>query len=310
MRQNAVATLASLINIDFRPLNRFLFRSKIGHQDRLTGDPMNHDKLIVPPGKRIRLKSYDPKYTGKFKNRDEAQAKLASDIGRLAKYQDVLYAQDTYAVLVIFQALDAAGKDSVIKHVMSGINPQGCQVFSFKSPTSEDLEHDYLWRCHKAMPERGRIGIFNRSYYEDVLVVRVHPEFLDSQRIPAKNHGKNIWRDRFEQINSFERAAVQNGTVILKFYLNVSKEQQRQGFLARINVPENNWKFSVHDIEERHHWDDYMKAYEDMFSNTSTEWAPWHIIPADNKWFTSVAVADIITKKLKSLNLKYPNVSD
>ena len=271
---------------------------------------MNHDSFIVRPGKKIRLKDHNPKFTGKFKDKEEAQVKLERDIETMAKYQDVLYAQDTLSLLIIFQAMDAAGKDGAIAHVMSGINPQGCQVYSFKSPTSEDLDHGYLWRCHKVMPERGRIGIFNRSYYEEVLVVRVHPEFLDSQRLPRHISRKKIWKDRFQDINDFERYAVRNGTHILKFFLNVSKDEQRRRFLDRINTPEKNWKFSIHDIEERHHWDEYMKVYEDMFNHTSTKWAPWYIIPADNKWFTRVAVANVITEKLKSLKLAYPTVTD
>jgi PPK2 family polyphosphate:nucleotide phosphotransferase len=272
---------------------------------------MNHEHLIVPPGKKITLKDFDPDFTGKFKTKDEAQEKLQADIERLAALQDVLYAQDTYALLLIFQAMDAAGKDGIIKHVMSGVNPQGCQVFSFKAPSSEELDHDYLWRSMKALPERGRIGIFNRSYYEEVLVVRVHPEILNGQRIPKEEKdAKNIWQKRFEDINNFERYLSRNGIVILKFFLNVSKKEQKKRFLERIDTPEKNWKFSAADVKERGHWNEYMNAYEDAFNHTSTEWAPWYIIPADHKWFTRAAVADIIVAKLQSLDLKYPTVGE
>jgi PPK2 family polyphosphate:nucleotide phosphotransferase len=272
---------------------------------------MNHEHFLVPPGKKIRLKDYDTGYTGKFKDKSEAAETLKADIKRLAKLQDVLYAQNTYSLLVIFQAMDAAGKDGTIRHVMSGVNPQGTQVYSFKAPSPEELDHDYLWRSFKALPERGRIGIFNRSYYEEVLVVRVHPEILGFQQLPAETKDKKkIWRQRFEEINNFEHYLVRNGVHVLKFFLNVSKEEQKQRFLARINTPEKNWKFSVNDAKERAFWDDYMDAFEDAFNHTSTEWAPWHIIPADHKWFTRAAVADIIISKLKSLDLSYPQLSE
>ena len=270
---------------------------------------MKHDDFIVPPGKKVRLKDFDPGHTGKYHHKDEAEEKLGTDIGRLAEYQDVLYAQNTHALLIIIQALDAAGKDSTIKHVMSGVNPQGTQVFSFKVPSAEELDHDYLWRYHKAVPERGRIGIFNRSYYEETLVVRVHPEFLSAEHLPPETMKKGIWKQRFEQINEFERNLVQNGVEILKFFLNVSPEEQRKRFLARLNTPEKNWKFSLTDVKERAHWNEYQKAFEAVFNHTSTKWAPWYVIPADHKWFTHVAVADIIVSKLKSLDLKYPTVS-
>ncbi len=267
---------------------------------------MNQDRLIVPPGKTIRLKDYDPAYTGKFSSKEDAAEKLGSDIAKLAALQDVLYAQNTRALLLIFQAMDAAGKDGVIKHVMSGVNPQGCQVVSFKTPSAEELEHDYLWRSMKQAPEKGHIGIFNRSYYEEVLVVRVHPEILRSEKIPRELVGKNIWKERFDQINAFEKYLSRNGTVILKFFLNLSNGEQKKRFLARIDTPEKNWKFSTADVRERSYWKDYMKAFEDVFNNTSTPWAPWHIIPADRKWFTRTAVADDIVRTLESLNLKYP----
>lgn len=271
---------------------------------------MKYDRLIVPPNTKIKLKDYDPAYTDGLTDKAAAQAELQAGVQKLAKYQDTLYAQDSYAVLILFQAMDAAGKDSTIKHVMSGINPQGCQVFSFKSPSSEELDHDYLWRSSRALPERGRIGIFNRSYYEETLVVRVHPELLAKQKLPEVTNGKDIWEKRFKQINHFEKYLVDNGIIVMKFFLNVSKKEQKKRFLDRINQPEKNWKFSVSDAKERQHWDEYMEAYEHVFSNTSTDYAPWHIIPADHKWFTRLAVSDIIVSKLKSLNLSYPTLSE
>ena len=263
--------------------------------------------LVVPPGKKIRLKNYDPGYTGKFKSKKAARKTLKQDIKRLAEYQDVLYAQNIYGVLLIFQALDAAGKDGAIKHVMSGVNPQGCQVFSFKAPSAEELDHDFLWRYASDLPERGRIGIFNRSYYEEVLVVRVHPDILAKQQLPPQvKKDKNIWKDRFEQINNFEKYLTQNGIIILKFFLNVSKKEQKRRFLERISLPEKNWKFSATDAQERSYWNAYRKAYEDTFNHTSTKCAPWYIIPADHKWFTRVAIADIIISRIKTLKLSYP----
>jgi PPK2 family polyphosphate:nucleotide phosphotransferase len=270
---------------------------------------MKHNQFLVKSGKRVRLADFDPAYTAQFSRREEAAEKLEKDVGRLRKYQDILYAQNTHALLVIFQAMDAAGKDSVIKHVMSGVNPQGTQVFSFKAPSTEELDHDYLWRHTKALPERGRIGIFNRSYYEEVLVVRVHPEILNSERLPPECL-KGIWKKRFEQINNFERYLVENGIHVLKFYLNVSKAEQKRRFLARIERPEKNWKFSLADVKDRAHWNDYMKAYEEALRATSTKWAPWYVVPADNKWFTHLAVAGLIIAKLKSLKLAYPKVSE
>jgi PPK2 family polyphosphate:nucleotide phosphotransferase len=271
---------------------------------------MNYDMFTVKPGKTIRLKDYDPDYTGDVENKAVAETLLREGIQQMEKYQEILYAQNTYALLIIFQAMDAAGKDSTIKHVMSGLNPQGCQVFSFKAPSDEDLDHDYLWRSFKALPERGRIGIHNRSYYEEVLAVRVHPEFLAKQQLPPSTTGKDIWKRRFEEINNFEKYLVHNGIIVLKFFLNVSKAEQKKRFLDRINLPEKNWKFSVSDATERAFWDDYMRAFEDMFNHTSTEWAPWYIIPADHKWFTRLAVGSIVTRTLKNLDLKYPTVSE
>ena len=260
----------------------------------------------------FRLKDIDPDDTLDFSSEDKPQAKeaLAMGVEVLAEMQDMLYAQDRWAVLLIFQAMDAAGKDGAIKHVMSGINPQGCQVFSFKAPTSEDLDHDYLWRCIKCLPERGRIGIFNRSYYEETLVVRVHQEFLEHQKLPPDLITKDIWKERFQDIRSFERYLTRNGIVIRKFFLHVSNKEQKKRFLERIEEPEKNWKFSVNDAKERQHWKGYMEAYEDMIQNTATKAAPWYVVPADNKWFTRVVVAAAVIDALDDLNLHYPKVDD
>lgn len=260
----------------------------------------------VPTKKKIRLRDYDPDDTGGFRNKEEAARKLEGGIEKLADLQEVLYAQNMYGLLIIIQAMDAAGKDGVVKHVMSGVNPQGCQVYSFKSPSAEELDHDYLWRCMQRVPERGRIGIFNRSYYEEVLIVKVHPEYLERQHLPRQSITRDLWKNRYEEINNAERYLVRNGIHVLKFFLNVSRKEQKKRFLERLEQPEKNWKFSLDDLKTRADWDKYMTAYEDMLNHTSTEWAPWHIIPADRKWFTRVAVADIIVKKLKSLDLKYP----
>jgi PPK2 family polyphosphate:nucleotide phosphotransferase len=268
------------------------------------------DKLIVPPGKKVSLaKDFDPGWTLESLRKKEAAERLNEGVRLLAEFQDKLYAQDTYAILIIFQALDAAGKDGTIKHVMSGINPQGCQVFSFKAPSSEELDHDYLWRCMKRLPERGRIGIFNRSYYEEVLVARVHPAILDRQKLPPRWKDKNIWKRRFAEINHFEEYLTHNGVEVVKFFLNVSKEEQKKRFLERIERPDKNWKFSDSDARERAHWEAYIEAYEDCLRNTSTELAPWYVIPADNKWFTRLAVAYVIYRKLRSLKLAYPEVT-
>ncbi|MEL6381901.1 MAG: polyphosphate kinase 2 family protein [Cyanobacteria bacterium J06626_18] len=266
------------------------------------------EKMVASPGSQIKLKSYNAGYTGELK-KSEAKEFLKWSIEELAKFQDKLYAQNTHALLLIFQAMDAAGKDSTIKHVMSGINPQGCQVFGFKQPSAEELDHDYLWRSFKALPERGRIGIFNRSYYEEVLIVRVHPELLSRQQLPSSTQGEHLWTQRFEEINNFEKYLVNNGVHVLKFFLHLSKEEQRERFLERINRPEKNWKFSISDAQERTHWHEYMRAYEDAITHTNTDWAPWHIIPADHKWFTRLAVAHFINQKMRSLNLTYPEVS-
>ena len=269
------------------------------------------DVLRVTPGKKIDLvKDYDPGFTGDRVSKKEAAVLMAQGIQQLAAFQDKLYAQDTYGMLIILQALDAAGKDGTIKHVMSGLNPQGTQVYSFKAPSGEELDHDYLWRNFQALPRRGNIGIFNRSYYEEVLVVRVHPQILASQHLPPELKSGKIWQRRFEEINNFEKYLVNNGIVVLKFFLNVSKDEQRKRFLERVDLPEKNWKFSGPDLKERQYWDEYMAAYEDLFRHTSTEWAPWHIVPADNKWFTRLAVAAVIYQALDKLNLAYPVVSD
>lgn len=269
------------------------------------------DSIIVSPGKKISLaKDYDPCFKLDYVNKEEAAERLQLGIEQMAEMQDKLYAQNTFALLIVLQAMDAAGKDGTIRHVMSGFNPQGCQVFSFKVPSAEELDHDYLWRYFKALPERGRIGIFNRSYYEELLVVRVHQELLERQQLPREAKDKGIWKQRFEEINNFEKYLVNNGIILLKFFLNVSKEEQKRRFLERIDRPEKNWKFSANDVKERAFWDDYMVAYEDVFNHTSTEWAPWHIIPADRKWFTRLSVGAIIYFALESLNLQYPTLSE
>jgi len=266
----------------------------------------------ISKGKEFRLKNVDPGDTLSFKSEDKpkAQEALKSGIELLADLQDKLYAQDRYSILLIFQAMDAAGKDGAIKHVMSGINPQGCQVFSFKAPTSEDLDHDYLWRCMKRLPERGRIGIFNRSYYEETLVVRVHKEILAKQKLPEKLITKHIWNERFEDIRNFEKYLTRNGVIVRKFFLHVSKEEQKKRFLERIDNLNKNWKFSSADAKEREYWKDYMKAYEDMIRNTATKDSPWYVVPADNKWFSRLVVAAAVIDSLASLNLEYPKVSE
>jgi PPK2 family polyphosphate:nucleotide phosphotransferase len=264
----------------------------------------------VPPGKKINLKKdIDPSFTAPGWSKETANTKLEEGIKNLAEWQDKLYADDSYAVLVVLQALDAAGKDGTIKHVMSGVNPQGVNVTSFKTPSSEELSHDYLWRNIKALPERGHIGIFNRSYYEEVLVTRVHPELLDKQNLPPHINKKGIWKQRYEEINNFEKYLVNNGIIVLKFFLYVSKDEQKRRFLERLDLSEKNWKFSAADVRERQHWDEYIDAYEDLFNHTSTKWAPWYIIPADHKWLTHLAVGGIIINTLADLKISYPSVS-
>jgi PPK2 family polyphosphate:nucleotide phosphotransferase len=269
-------------------------------------------KLIKPyrveDGTKFRLKDFDPGDTGKIHSKEQAEQLLTAGIAAMAELQSKLYAQDNWGVLLIFQAMDAAGKDGAIKHVMSGVNPQGVQVYSFKTPSPEELNHDYLWRNMQRVPERGRIGIFNRSYYEEVLVVRVHPEVLKNERIPPSLLTKDIWRERFEDIHSFERYLWRNGIVVRKFFLNLSKKEQKRRFLERLDHPEKNWKFSSADVRERGCWKDYMKAYEDMIVHTACDHAPWYVIPADNKWFTRLAVAAAIVETLEDLKLAYPEV--
>jgi PPK2 family polyphosphate:nucleotide phosphotransferase len=262
----------------------------------------------VEHGKKFRLKDYDPADTAKLHSQERAGELLAKGIARMAELQDKLYAQNRWGLLLIFQAMDAAGKDGVIKHVMSGVNPQGCQVYSFKTPSTEELNHDYLWRNVKCLPERGRIGIFNRSYYEEVLVVRVHPELLANEKMPPALVTKSIWEDRFQDICGWERYLSHNGFVIRKFFLNVSKKEQKKRFLDRLQQPEKNWKFSAADLHERERWDDYMNAYEDLIAKTATPHAPWFVIPADNKWFTRLAVAAAIVDTLEDLDLSYPKL--
>jgi len=273
---------------------------------------MKTDKLAkayrVDTGRHFRLKDFNPADTAHIHSKEYAQRALQEGIVRMAEMQDKLYAQNRWAVLLIFQAMDAAGKDGVIKHVMSGVNPQACQVYSFKQPSAMELQHDFLWRTTRHLPERGRIGIFNRSYYEEVLIVRVHPEILFGENIPQSLLGKNRWDERYEDIRSFERHMERNGTVIRKFFLHLSKKEQKKRFLARLEEPEKNWKFSASDIQERKYWDSYQSAYEDMIRNTATDYAPWYVVPADNKWFTRLVVSAVVVETLESLHLAYPTV--
>ncbi len=272
------------------------------------------ENLLVKPGSKVNLSDYDTRYTGGFNDKEDASEMLAKDITRLAELQDMLYAMNKYSLLVVFQAMDAAGKDGTIKHVMTGVNPQGCNVTSFKQPSVDELEHDFLWRITKAMPKRGMIAIFNRSHYEEVLVTRVHPEYIVSQNIPGaetvKKIDKKFWQKRYEIINNFEKQAYENGTIILKFFLHLSKDEQKERFLARIDEPEKNWKFSTSDVKERQLWDKYMEAFEQAIENTSTEYAPWYIIPADRKWFMRAAVGDIIVGTLEKMDLAYPTINE
>jgi PPK2 family polyphosphate:nucleotide phosphotransferase len=280
---------------------------------------MKHDKLIkqaarlaepfcVTKGEKFRLKDWDPADTTGVKNKQHAQSILDAREGVLNHLQEKLYAQDRWAVLVVLQGLDAAGKDGVIKHVMSGVNPQGCSVFSFKSPSTEELDHDYLWRAHKCLPERGRIGIFNRSYYEEVLIVRVHLTLLRAEKLPDEMITKHIWDQRCEDINAFEQYLTRNGVVIRKFFLHISKEEQKRRFLERLEDPKKNWKFSMADVNERAFWKDYQEACEEMIQNTAMKHAPWFVVPADNKWFTRLIVASAIIEALDELHLSFPDV--
>ncbi|MEZ5429494.1 MAG: polyphosphate kinase 2 family protein [Pyrinomonadaceae bacterium] len=272
---------------------------------------MNIEHFCVPEGKRLNLADHPTDFTADYIIKEEAIKDLKRNIKRLRELQSVLYADDKYALLIIFQAMDAAGKDGAIKHVMSGLNPQGTQVFSFKAPSAEERDHDYLWRAAKSLPERGRIGIFNRSYYEEVLVVRVHPEILQDRNLPDHiKQDPSIWQQRFDQIRKFEKHLTENGTQVLKFFLNVSKDEQKRRFLSRIYTPEKNWKFSAADVRERGFWDDYQRVYSEAIEATSTNDSPWYILPADHKWFTRLAVSEVIAQKLASLDLSYPEVTE
>jgi PPK2 family polyphosphate:nucleotide phosphotransferase len=264
----------------------------------------------ITDGRKFRLKDIDPGDTQGLKSKEKARAVLEEGVRRLRELQEKLYAQDRWAVLLIFQAMDAAGKDSTIEHVMSGVNPQGCQVYSFKAPSPEELDHDFMWRTTRCLPERGRIGIFNRSYFEEVLVARVHPEILKNQRLAPSLVTSNIWKERFEDINAFERYLSRNGVVIRKFFLHVSKREQKKRFLARLEEPEKHWKFALADVHERAHWDDYQRAYEDMIRNTCSAHAPWYVVPADHKWFTRLVVADAVIDALEELQLHFPEVDE
>jgi PPK2 family polyphosphate:nucleotide phosphotransferase len=266
-------------------------------------------KYRIESGKGFRLKDFDPAATGKIASEDEAKDLLAEGILSMSDLQEKLYAQDRWGLLLMFQAMDAAGKDGAIKHVMSGINPQGCEVTSFKTPSSEELNHDYLWRSMCKIPERGRIGIFNRSYYEEVLVVRVHPDVLKAERIPPALVTKHIWDERFDDIRRYERYLTRNGIVICKFFLHLSKKEQKKRFLDRLDHPDKNWKFSAADVKERGYWDAYQSAYEDLIKQTATPYAPWYVVPADNKWFTRVVVAGAIVDALEGLRLSYPKLT-
>ena len=262
----------------------------------------------IENGKHFQLKDYDPADTAHWHSKDHADEALQQDIGKMAELQDKLYAQNQWSLLLIFQAMDAAGKDGAVKHVMSGVNPEGCQVYSFKAPSETELQHDFLWRTTRDLPERGHIGIFNRSYYEEVLVVRVHPEVLKGQKLPPSLVTKNIWEERFEDIRNFEQHMARNGTVIRKFFLHLSKKEQKARFLARLDQPEKNWKFSAADVRERQCWDDYQKAYEEMIQNTASKHAPWYVVPADNKWFTRLVISAAVVEALEDLDLCYPEV--
>jgi PPK2 family polyphosphate:nucleotide phosphotransferase len=262
----------------------------------------------VERGKHFKLKDFDPADTGGIRSKERAAAALQKSLEQLADLQGKLYAQDQWAVLLIFQGMDASGKDGVIKHVMAGVNPMGCQAYSFKAPSSEEQQHDYLWRTMQRIPERRRIGIFNRSYYEEVLIVRVHPDLLNNEKVPPSQITKKIWEERFEDICAFERYLIRNGIVVRKFFLNLSKKEQAKRFLARLDEPEKNWKFSAADVHEREYWNDYMDAYEDMVRNTATPAAPWYVVPADNKWFSRLVVASAMIDTLERLSLRYPKV--
>jgi PPK2 family polyphosphate:nucleotide phosphotransferase len=271
---------------------------------------IDHADLLAKPGRDIHLSDFDPAFTSGFKDKHDAEQKLDGDIEHLSALQDIFYADQRYALLIVFQGMDAAGKDGAIRHVMSGVSPQGVDVHAFKQPSERELSHDYLWRCAKVLPERGRIAIFNRSYYEELTVVRVHQSVLERERLPPEPSGSQLWKDRYDDIVAFERHLVRNGTLILKFFLHLSNDEQRKRLLERIDTPEKNWKISPADIHERAFWENYRHAYEDLLTHTSTEHAPWYVIPADRKWFTRAAVADVVVARLRALGLAYPTVTD
>mgnify|MGYP000698095134 FL=1 len=271
---------------------------------------IDHTDLLATQDNHVDLSTFDPAFTANFKNKHEAHDKLREDLKQLSELQDIFFADRRYALLVIFQGMDTAGKDGAIRHVMSGISPQGVDVHAFKQPSAQELSHDYLWRCVKELPERGRIGIFNRSYYEELAIVRVHEYLLEKERLPAEPSGAELWKDRYEDIVSFERHLVRNGTLVLKFFLHLSKDEQRKRLLARIDVPEKNWKMSAADLHERTFWDSYQRVYDQLLTHTSTDAAPWYIIPADHKWFARTAIADVIVARLKALKQGYPSVSE
>jgi PPK2 family polyphosphate:nucleotide phosphotransferase len=271
---------------------------------------MNHEDLRIRPGQTVRLAAIDPGFTCEFKGRPDARNKLGRDIQRLAELQEVFAAARSKALLIVLQGMDASGKDGAIKHVMAGINPQGVAVFSFKVPSEDELGHDYLWRYEKALPARGRIAIFNRSYYEEVAVIRVHQDLLRSEGMLAHSCDRRVWKERFEDINAFERHLVRNGTEIVKFFLHISKKEQRRRLLERLDDPEKNWKFSSNDVKERRYWERYLRAYERMLNNTSAELAPWYVIPSDHKWFMRAAIADVLVAKLEGLHLRYPSLDE
>ena len=283
-------------------------RIEVGETGRV--DFKLRDILVIPDQQISLKKDFDPDFTGGYEDKAGALEQVAANVQRLSELQEKLYAQDIYGILIIFQAIDAAGKDGAIRHVMSGVNPQGCHVTSFKAPSSEDLDHDYLWRAAKVLPARGMIGIFNRSYYEEVLAVKVHPEFLARQNLPGKPGGKAFWARRYKEINRFEKYLTSNGIIPIKFFLNLSRKEQKKRFLARIDEPKKNWKFSVADFKERALWDNYQQAFEDMLNHTSTAHAPWFVIPSDNKWFARLAISEAICTVLERLKLKFPEVPE
>jgi PPK2 family polyphosphate:nucleotide phosphotransferase len=270
---------------------------------------MSNDRFLVKPGAKLRLKDHDPAWSGGKLAKQDADKLMQKNLKCLTEVQELLYASNKYALLIVLQAMDAAGKDGVIKHVMSGVNPQGCQVFAFKQPSNEELQHNYLWRYSKCLPERGKIGIFNRSYYEEVLVVRVHPELLERQKLARHKRGGELWRERYEDINHLEQHLTRNNTVILKFFLNISKEEQKRRFLKRLDTTDKHWKFSPADLAERAHWKEYMEAFEDALNATSTEHAPWYVIPADHKWVARSVISDILADTIQSLDLKIPELT-